>query len=200
MSKKPQERRREKTKNFILDTAAELIITKGVDNTSLREIAKQADYSPAALYKYFDSKNAIIQAVQIRENQNLIEKLQTVPGDISPTHRLVELCLLYIQFSVENNIYLILINSLSSDRKTKEDAVPAESPYILFLSAVQAWTQSERIQLRPDYGIEEITYTLWSLIHGMATLRISQLKNFDADFQTVNRRSIELFLSGLQQI
>ena len=200
MKETPRKRRRERTKNAILDIATELIQSNGIENISLREIAKHADYSPAGLYKYFDSKAAIIQAVQARENQKLIELLQTVSNELSPTQRLIELSLLYIQYALDNSVYLVLINSLSSGRKTKEQPVPTTSPYVLFLNAVDAWGGQEGIKFQPDYGLEEITYTLWSLIHGMATLRVSQLKDFEADFQSVNRRSIELFLSGLQQL
>jgi AcrR family transcriptional regulator len=200
MPKTPRERRRERNKNAILDIASELIQVNGIENISLRDIAKHADYSPAALYKYFDSKAAIVQAVQERENQKLIELLETVSRELSPTQRLVELSLLYIQHSLDNSVYLVLINSLSSGRKTKEQPVPTTSPYVLFLNAVDTWGQHEGIKFQPDYGLEEITYTLWSMIHGMATLRVSQLKDFEADFQSVNRRSIELFLSGLPQL
>ncbi len=198
MSKKPQERRREKNQNFIIDTATRLIVANGIENTSLREIAKHADYSPAGLYKYFDSKNAIIQAVQTRENQKLIEELKVVSQALSPTQQLIELCLVYIRFSVENHIHLILINSLASHRKNTDETVPSTSPYAFFLSGVKTWVESETLQLQPDYGVEEITYTLWSLIHGMATLRVSQLKNFEADFQAVNQQSIEILLDGLK--
>jgi len=200
MKETTRERRRERNKNAILDTATKSIQSNGIENVSLREIAKKADYSPAGLYKYFDSKAAIIQAVQARENQKLIELLQTVSGEVSPTQRLVELSLLYIQYSLDNSVYLVLINSLPSGRKTKEQPVPTTSPYVLFLNAIDAWGQHEGIKFQPDYGLEEITYTLWSLIHGMATLRVSQLKDFEADFLSVNRRSIELFLSGLRQL
>jgi AcrR family transcriptional regulator len=200
MPETTRERRRKRNKTTILDAAAELIQSNGIENVSLREIAKHADYSPAGLYKYFDSKAAIIQAVQARENQKLIELLQTVSGELSPTQRLVELSLLYIQHALDNSVYLVLLNTLPSGRKTKEQPVPATSPYVLFLNAVDAYGKHEGINFQPDYGLEEITYTLWSLIHGMATLRVSQLKNFEADFQSVNRRSIELFLSGLRQL
>jgi len=200
MTETTRERRRKRNKNTILDTATELIRSNGIENISLREIAKHADYSPAGLYKYFDSKAAIIRAVQTRENQKLIELLQTVSGELAPTQRLVELCLLYIQYSLDNSVYLVLINSLPSGRKSKEQPVPTTSPYVLFLNAADAWCHHEGIKYQPDYGLEEITYTLWSLIHGIATLRVSQLKDFEADFQSVNRRSIELFLSGLRQL
>jgi len=198
MTETPRERRRKKNKNAILDTATELIQSKGIENISLRDIAKHADYSPAGLYKYFDSKAAIIQAVLAGENQKLIERLQTVSSELSPTQRLVELSLLYIQYALDNSVYLVLINSLSSGRKTKEQEVPTTSPYVIFLKAVDAWGQHEGIRFQPDYGLEEITYTLWSLIHGMATLRLRQLKDFEADFQSINRRAIELFLNGLR--
>jgi len=200
MTETPRERRRERNKNAILDVVTGLIQSNGIENISLREIAKHADYSPAGLYKYFDNKAAIIQAVQERQNQMLIELLQTVSGELPPTQRLVELCLLYIQYSLDNSVYLVLINSLSSERITKEQPVPSTSPYVLFLNAVDVWGQHEGIKFQQDYGLEEITYTLWSLIHGMATLRVSQLRDFEADFQSINRRSIELFISGLQQL
>ena len=200
MTETPRERRRERNKNAILDAATELIQSKGIENISLREIAKYADYSPAGLYKYFDSKAAIIQAVQERENQRLVELLQTVPDELSPTQRLVELSLLYIQYALDNNVYLVLINSLSSGRKTKEQPVPATSPYVLFLKAVGDWGQHEGIEFQADYGLEEVTYILWALIDGMATLRVSQLKDFEADFQSINRRSIEVFLNGLRNL
>jgi len=198
MTETPRERRRKKNKNSILDAATELIQSKGIENISLRDIAKHADYSPAGLYKYFDSKAVIIQAVLAGENHKLIECLQTVSSELSPTQRLVELSLLYIQYALDNSVYLVLINSLSSGRKTKEQAVPTASPYVIFLKAVDAWGQHEGIKFQPDYGLEEITYTLWSLIHGMATLRVRQLKDFEADFQSINRHSIELFLNGLR--
>jgi AcrR family transcriptional regulator len=200
MTETTRDRRRERNRNAILDTATVLIQNNGIENVSLREIAKHADYSPAGLYKYFDSKAAIIQAVQVRENQKLIELLQTVSGELSPTQRLVELSLLYIQYSLDNSVYLVLLNTLPSGRKTKEQPVLTTSPYVLFLNAIDAWGKNERINFQPDYGLEEITYTLWSLIHGMATLRVSHLKDFEADFQSINRRSIELFLSGLRQL
>ena len=43
------------------------------------------------------------------------------------------------------------------------------------------------------------TYALWAQIHGMATLRLNQLKNFEADFDNVNRRTLEIFLNGLKK-
>lgn len=197
MNKTPRQRRKKKNEESILDAATQQLYEKGIENISIREIAKEADYSPAALYKYFDSKEAIIQAVSARENQNLIEKLAQVDPTLSPYQRLVELCLQYIDFCFDNPQFIALINSLTSALRSQADPIPQQSPYMIFLEAVKAWVQSDQVRMTEEYGYEEITYSLWALIHGAATLRFSQLRDFEADFARTNRRSIELFLKGI---
>jgi len=197
--KTPRQKRKAKNRTVILDAATHLIVTKGFENVSLREIAKNADYSPAALYKYFRSKVEIMHAVSNRENQKLLDLLGTVGLNLSPQERLVELCLLYIQFSLENQAFLALVNNLPSGRRSKQQPVPPSSPYLVFYQAVQTWVRHENVTLPSNYDIEDVTYALWTQIHGMATLRVSQLKDFEADFETTNRRTIEIFLNGVQK-
>lgn len=199
MSTTPRQRRKEKNREVILDTALELIAVKGFENLSLREVAKEADYSPAALYKYFDSKQGIVEAIHVRENQKLIERLNTVSIELTPTKRLLKMCMIYIQFNLENRAYLSLVNNLVSPRRNKEQAVSLDSPYVVFLGAVSEWASAEEVALSSDYGLEEITYALWAQIHGMATLRLNQLKDFEADFDNVNRLTLEIFLKGLKK-
>ncbi len=199
MTQTPRQRRKEKNRGVILDTALELISSKGFENFSLREVAKNSDYSPAALYKYFDSKQEIIEAVHTRENRKLLEGLNTVSDDLTPTQRLLEMCMIYIQFNLENRAYLSLVNNMISSRKSKEQSVPLDSPYAVFLKAVSEWASVEEVALSDDYGLEEVTYALWAQIHGMATLRLNQLKDFEADFDTVNRYSVEMYMQGLNK-
>jgi len=199
MTETPRQRRKAKIQEAILDAAVQLIETQGFANTSLRDIAKRADYSPAGLYKHFAGKEAIIQAVRARYNQRFIDQLGTVPDELPPKQRLIESCLLYIRFNLENRAYLALVNNLVSERKSRQQPVPQNSPYLVFYKAVEAWVQDEALRLESGYGLEEITYALWAQVHGMATLRLNQLRDFEADFETANRRSIEIYLKGLQE-
>lgn len=50
-------------RELILDAAREVFAAEGLEGASLRAIATQAGYTPAALYFYFDSKEAIYAAV-----------------------------------------------------------------------------------------------------------------------------------------
>jgi AcrR family transcriptional regulator len=200
MENTPRERRKLKNRMTILDAAAKLIIQKGVENVSLRDIAKASNYSPAGLYNYFEDKAAIIQAVLQQENQQLLDILKAVPETDSLKERIIKLALLYVSFGLDHPVFLILVNTIPSNRKSPSQSVPEISPYRYFLDAVKNWVEEAALPLPKTYDAEEITYALWAQIHGMATLRLYQLKDFEADFDTVNRKTIEIFLNGLTQM
>ena len=57
--KERQERDRETVRRAILDAARELFVVEGFQNVSIRKIAERIEYSPAAIYGYFPSKDDI---------------------------------------------------------------------------------------------------------------------------------------------
>ena len=61
--KERQEREREATSRAILDAARDLFIAEGYVNVSIRKIAERIEYSPAAIYSYFESKDDIFLAL-----------------------------------------------------------------------------------------------------------------------------------------
>jgi AcrR family transcriptional regulator len=60
----PAERRRLKVRDAIIGAAEEIFAEEGEAGLSMRRIAERIDYSPAALYKYFDSKEALFQEIR----------------------------------------------------------------------------------------------------------------------------------------
>src|SRR5215208_3010711 len=61
--KERHERDREAVGRAILDAARELFVAEGYSNVSLRKIAERIEYSPAAIYGYFASKDDIFFAL-----------------------------------------------------------------------------------------------------------------------------------------
>lgn len=61
--KERQEREREATARAILDAARDLFVSDGYNNVSIRKIAEKIEYSPAAIYSYFPSKDDIFLAL-----------------------------------------------------------------------------------------------------------------------------------------
>jgi AcrR family transcriptional regulator len=58
-----QERDREAVSRAILDAARDLFVADGYSNVSIRKIAERIEYSPAAIYSYFPSKDDIFFAL-----------------------------------------------------------------------------------------------------------------------------------------
>ena len=61
--KERQEREREAVSRAILDAARDLFVAEGYENVSIRKIADRIEYSPAAIYSYFPSKDDIFFAL-----------------------------------------------------------------------------------------------------------------------------------------
>ena len=64
-------RKAELKRGLILDAARKVFETDGLDGASLRAIAAASDYTPAALYFHFESKEAIYAEVLLASLANL---------------------------------------------------------------------------------------------------------------------------------
>ena len=61
--KERHDRQKAATTRGILDAARELFVAEGYQNVSIRKIADRIEYSPAAIYSYFPSKDDIFLAL-----------------------------------------------------------------------------------------------------------------------------------------
>src|SRR5512145_1474776 len=71
--KERQEREREAVSRAILDAARDLFVAEGYHNVSIRKIAERIEYSPAAIYGYFPSKDDIFFALAEEGFRMLLE-------------------------------------------------------------------------------------------------------------------------------
>jgi AcrR family transcriptional regulator len=76
----------ETTRKHLLNTALSLFRRKGLDATTMRDIAKQADVALGAAYYYFESKEAIVQAyyeqVQTEHARRVKDAFEKEPLDL----------------------------------------------------------------------------------------------------------------------
>ena len=77
--KERQEREREAISRSILDAARELFVAEGYPNVSIRKIAERIEYSPAAIYSYFASKDDIFYALAEEGFRLLASKRENHP-------------------------------------------------------------------------------------------------------------------------
>jgi AcrR family transcriptional regulator len=84
--KERQERDRESVRRAILDAARDLFVAEGYQNVSIRKIAERIEYSPAAIYSYFPSKDDIFFALAEEGFRLLSDPEQSGSLDAPETH------------------------------------------------------------------------------------------------------------------
>jgi AcrR family transcriptional regulator len=77
--KERQGREREAVARAILDAARDLFVAEGYQNVSIRKIADRIEYSPAAIYSYFPSKDDIFFALAEEGFRMLADGLAELP-------------------------------------------------------------------------------------------------------------------------
>jgi AcrR family transcriptional regulator len=206
MESSPRERRHEKTRQAILEAARKIIATQGADALSMRAIAQRIDYSPAGLYEYFDSKEEIVGAVCEQGHRRLTEYMLRADPDLPPDELLLELGLAYIDFAVRNpDFFLLMFTSPAtgvapdaSPQHMAEELQREGSSFPLLLHAIQRGVDMDVFKTRPGYGVLEMAFTAWAMVHGLAMLRIGHLSHFPGDFAAIERQSLLRIGAGLK--
>jgi AcrR family transcriptional regulator len=194
----PREKRHYRTKENILQAARDIIAEKGVDGLSLRELARRIDYSPAGLYEYFSSKEDIVVAVRAEGLRLLRDYLNQVPATLPPRERLLEMGLAYLNFARQYPEHFRLIFVSLTANSTALNNGDKDSPYQVLLDAVQTAIETGEFKAQEGFAVEEIAFSLWSLVHGMAMLEQTYLRDGQSDFTPLNRQALRVFALGLK--
>ena len=194
----PKERRSQKTRQTILKAAQDLVVEKGVDNVSIREIAKRVDYSPAALYEYFDDKSAILASLCQDGFAKLGAHLNRVPRDLEPEDRVVQLGLAYLGFSKDNpELYALVVNHLPSGITEVGQLEGKSSPFNTIESTLRAGVEAGVFKVRPGFDTYAMAYSYWAFVHGIAMMGLTQMSQFRDDLSTVHATALRIFVEAM---
>jgi AcrR family transcriptional regulator len=97
-----RETRREAARAALLAAAWDLVREEGLAGLSLRELARRAGITTPTVYAYFDSKNAIFDAMFGQAAQEFLELMQGRAETADPRADLVEDLRVFIDFCVSD--------------------------------------------------------------------------------------------------
>ena len=80
-TKERQDRERQAVTASILSAARDLFVAEGYQSVSIRKIAERIEYSPAAIYSYFASKDDIFLALAEEGFHRLDAKVRAADED-----------------------------------------------------------------------------------------------------------------------
>jgi AcrR family transcriptional regulator len=192
-----RERRHSQTRDDILEAAREVLLERGAADLSLREVARRADFSPAALYKYFDNKDDVIKALADSAMAALVRAFAAAPADLPPDRRAVELGLAYIAFARENpeDVGVIEMHEstvhahpLTHEHVALEDAVVG-----VFRDGIEAG-----VFIGAAADAEIMAYGAWALVQGLARFERQQRPALADKVRARQRELLTIYVNGLK--
>lgn len=201
--KERQERDRETVARAILDAARHLFVTHGYEEVSIRKIAERIEYSPAAIYSYFASKDDIFFALAEEGFRLLFSYGGPRPSRPSPVEQPLEalraMFFRYYEFSKEHPEYFAL---MFIDRSVPRISQNWER--FGFVGELKH-EMLVRIQQAIDAGAcpadtppQVVFRLLLTAVHGAATLRVCDRLAPGEDADVLARATIDTVLAGLQ--
>jgi AcrR family transcriptional regulator len=204
-------------KGLILKTAMNLFLDKGFENITIRHIAEKIEYSPAAIYSYFKNKDEILVTLRSEGFEKLYEHQRSSLKLKDPLKRLHKHGEAYIQFALENPEYYDLMFMMRGPAKEIlqiNDCDIGFNSYELLKTNVKECMEAG---LFPRTNIEVAAFSLWSYVHGIASLiirgrgimfpeetinsMVEEALNFMLEFNNKEKRDLnnKQTISGVEQ-
>jgi len=168
----PAERRRLKVRDAIIEAAETLFTREGEQGISMRRLADAIDYSPAAIYKYFDSKEALFSEMRELFFERLIRRMNEAAEEGGDEHVLCARCgKVYIETALEEpNHYLMAFSFFHKDDDELDENSFAFHAEKQLCDMIRAGIEK---RLFRDMDPLVASKSVWASVHGLATLMAS---------------------------
>lgn len=170
--KERKDQEKSEMRGLILKTAMNLFLDKGFENITIRHIAEKIEYSPATIYLYFKNKDEILHTLRREGFEKLYEHQKTSLKLDDPLKRLHKHGEAYIQFALENPEYYDLMFMMRGPVKEIQEINDCDiglKSYELLKTNVKECMEAG---LFPRTNIDVAAFSLWSYVHGIASLII----------------------------
>jgi len=154
------------TRNRILQIALSLMAQRGVDGTSMRDLASAAGLNVASLYHYFPSKRDLLEAVLVEHGffpvHARTESLGSRAAD-SPLEVLLGEILVSL-FEVEDFVRLMVGEAMRAESTARSVGLDL---FTTFQTSIEDWIHRNRPDLDERVGAEAVARLLCAMIIGV---------------------------------
>ena len=169
-------REKEALKALILKGAKKLFLEKGIEQTTIRNIADEIDYSVGTVYVYFKDKNAILHDLHSIGFQELGGYFKDLFAIDDPMERLRKMGFVYIKFALENQeMYDLMFNVKAPmeflENSNNENWNEGAATFDRVKQTIQECINKGHFK---GHNMEPLSFMVWSLVHGMCCLQIRQ--------------------------
>lgn len=176
----------------ILNGARKIFLEKGYEQTSMRNIASEIDYSPGIIYFHFKDKSEIFLELHKEGFRLLLSQLRVLDTVADPFERLKAVGRVFIQFAQDNKDYYNLMFIWEEPAKGPQTGgfQIAQEAVSYLIDVVKACQKSGRFK---DMDTEYFAFMLLSAVHGICALFCK-----DRTTNFVNKTNDELMKHGYE--
>ena len=194
-----QDRERQAVTDSILSAARDLFVAEGYQSVSIRKIAERIEYSPAAIYSYFASKDDIFLALAEEGFHRLDARVRAAMKTGDPLEDVRGNWWAFYQFSQDEPAYFQLMFVDRSVPRITQQWEGFEFLQGMLGNAVDA------IQTAIDAGAFPKTlspnvamHMLWAALIGPAVVGIRHRLQSGEDYDALARDVLNATIAGLQ--
>ena len=148
----------------LVRAAMELLDESGETALSLRAVARRAGVSPAAPYRHYDDREALVSAVAAVGYRELAERLAAAHPSPSTPEQLASVAIAYVEFALERPALFRIMFGEPCDRDNKERVAAT--------AAVSEYVRAIAERTFPDADADALATAIWALVHGFAFLHL----------------------------
>jgi AcrR family transcriptional regulator len=155
------------TRRRILQIALSLMSQRGVDGTSMRDLASACDLNVASLYHYFPSKRELLEAVLVEHGFLPVHAPRPDPRQYenigSPLAQLLA-DILVSMFEVEDFVRLMVGEAIRSESTARSVGLDL---FTTFQSSIEGWIAEHRPDLAERVGAAPVARMLSAMVVGI---------------------------------
>jgi AcrR family transcriptional regulator len=154
------------TRSRILEIALSLMSQRGVDGTSMRDLAAAAGLNVASLYHYFPSKRDLLEAVLVEHGFLPMVDDPAPISDPSPDARLTALLteMLTAMLDVEDFVRLMLGEAIRGEETARAVGLDLFST---FQQSLESWVTEHRPDMAEGAGAPAVARLLRAMLVGI---------------------------------
>lgn len=196
-----REKKSDATRARILDAAYSVLAEKGYATTSMADIARAANTQAGAMYYYFKSKDALVEALMFRESDRAqamtLARLAALPAGMGHQERFMNLVQAGLSYSLgrESDEIVTFMRMLSQVPYPIRDRVVGKSNYEQHLAKSVIQEGQAAGEFRSDFNPSIAAFLLMG---SMLWRDYWQRMSSEHSIEELTREVCQVFLAGIE--
>lgn len=182
----------------ILTAGFQVLRRDGAAGLSLRAVAKEVGVTPMALYRHFENRDDLFNAL-MRDGLRAWEARLTALPEGEPLARLMAAFDVFLEFALDEpeRFEAAFMLAAPGARKFPDDFIADRSPGVAMLVSIIKRAMRDRVLAGPS--ALEVAMTLWAMAQGLVSLyRAGRFARDDRAFRAFYRRAMKRCLASFQ--